>query len=298
MHKHEQSRPSGSRGRLLAAVLLNALITLAELVGGLLSGSLALISDALHNFNDTVSLGISLAARDLAGRDADARKTFGYQRFEILAAFFNLITLFIVALYLIKEGIVRFFDPQPIRGMLMFSVATLGLAANVASALLIRRGSRDSLNLRSAYLHIITDAASSVAVMAGGVLIMQFNLVLVDPALTIAISFYMMYHGYGALREVVDILMNASPSHLDLDGIVHTMREIECVQDIHHVHLWRMDEHTTALEAHVVMDELDIARLESVKSELKRNLSQRYGIDHATLEFEFVPCDQANEHCL
>ena len=276
----------GHDKRLAVSIGLNLLITIAEVVGGILSGSLALLSDALHNFNDTVSQAISYAARFVARRDADSRLTFGYGRFEVVAAFFNLVTLFLVALLLAKEGFERLFDPQPVRGGLMLAVAAVGLLVNVLSALLLRGGARHSLNIKSAYLHIVTDAISSVAVIAGAILMLQFGFRRVDPVLTILISVYIMVQGYGMLRKTTGILMNSTPPWIDLDEVTRTIAETDGVRETHHVHVWLMEERSAALEAHVVIDREDMEAMERIKHRIKERLESDFGIRHSTLEFE------------
>jgi cobalt-zinc-cadmium efflux system protein len=167
-HHHHHNLEDASIGKLWISIALNLIITLAQFVGGILSNSLALLSDAVHNLNDTASLGISLVARKISKKGANQRKTFGYKRAEIIGAFINLITLVIVALFLVKEGFERFFDPQEIDGYTMFYVAIVGLLGNVITAALLYKDSKDNLNMKSAYIHILSDAFSSVGVIIGG----------------------------------------------------------------------------------------------------------------------------------
>lgn len=294
-HHHVEAETRSGERRLVLSIALNLVITLAEVVGGMLSGSLALLSDALHNFNDTASLGITLAARRIGRREATSDKTFGYKRAEIIGAFVNLITLVLIALYLIKEAVTRLFNPQPIDGTVMLVVAIIGLVANVGTALLLFRDARKSLNVRSAFLHIITDAVSSVGVVLGGVLIFYYDIYLVDPILTLLISLYILYHSYRMLRETVDILMESVPKNIDLDQIVAEVETLDRVREMHHLHVWQFDEHTVALEAHIVIDEADLEHLEAIKRAVKHTLGDVFHIDHTTLEFEFAPCDDYND---
>lgn len=289
-HSHHHHAPDGGGRRLLFSIGLNLLITVAEVVGGLLSGSLALLSDALHNLSDTASLAISYATRRIGRREANPRKTFGYKRAEILGAFVNLLTLVLIALFLIKEAVERFLDPQPVDGPVMLAVAVVGLLANVATAVLLYRDSRESLNIRSAFLHIVSDGISSVGVVIGGLLIIYFDFYLVDPILTLAISLYLLYHSYHMLREATDILMEGTPADVDLGDIVRDVRRIEHVRGIHHLHVWQLGERQRALEAHIVIDKTDLERMEVVKRAIKHRLADVYHITHSTLEFEFDPC--------
>ncbi len=288
-----------TKGRLWISIFLNLAITVAELIGGLLSNSLALLSDALHNFGDTASLGISLIARKISNRDADVDKTFGYRRAEIIGAFINLIILVIVSLYLINEGIQRFFNPSPIDGVIMFSVALVGLLGNFITALLLYGKSRNNINIRSAYLHILTDGLSSIGVIIGGILIIRYQLYIVDTILTVALGLYILWHSYQMLRSTVDILMESTPEEVNLHRVTEVMQSLPRVQEIHHLHVWRLDEREICLESHVVIEESDLQAMEEIKTELKKMLREKFNITHTTLEFEFEPCeDRLNEPCL
>lgn len=265
---------------------------MAEFVGGLISGSLALLSDALHNLNDTTSLGISLAARKVSKKKANEEKTFGYQRAEIIGAFINLITLVIIALFLVKEGIERFYNPQPIDGLVMFVVAIIGLLGNVITAVLLHRGSKENINIRSAYIHIMSDALSSVGVIIAGWLVLQYGLIIVDTILTLLIAGYILWQSYYMLRKTIDILMESTPGEIELEEVTKAMQQVAGVMDIHHLHVWRLDEQNILLESHVVIDEEDLEHMEGIKTSLKQLLADRYDIHHSTLEFEFEPCDE------
>lgn len=283
-------RPDES-GRLVVSIALNLLITVAEIVGGILAGSLALLSDAVHNLSDTASLAISFGARRISARAATPEKTFGYKRAEIIGAFINLISLMIIALFLVKEAIERFINPREIDGGLMLTIAVIGFLANVLTAMLLYRGSRTSLNLRSAFLHILTDGLSSIGVIFGGLLVIYYELHIVDPIITLAISLYLMVHAYGMLRVTIDILMEGTPSDVDLAAIVKDVRAINRVVDMHHVHVWQLDEEHLTLEAHVVISSDDLDEMESIKSAIKSRLQAKHDIAHSTLELEVVPCN-------
>lgn len=289
-HHHHHNLEDASIGKLWISIALNLIITLAQFVGGILSNSLALLSDAVHNLNDTASLGISLVARKISKKGANQRKTFGYKRAEIIGAFINLITLVIVALFLVKEGFERFFDPQEIDGYTMFYVAIVGLLGNVITAALLYKDSKDNLNMKSAYIHILSDAFSSVGVIIGGWLIIQYQWYIVDTILTILIGAYILWHSYHMLRETIDILMESKPSGLDLDDLTSSLKTIDEVCDIHHLHVWRLDESQVLLECHVVIEKEDVMNMEEVKSAIKKLLHDKYEITHSTLEFEFEPC--------
>jgi len=289
-HGHHHHGEGQTEGRLWISIFLNLIITLAEFVGGIISGSLSLLSDALHNLNDTASLGISLIARKVSKKDANEDKTFGYQRAEIIGAFINLITLVIIALFLIKEGIKRFYNPQPIDGMVMFIVAIVGLLGNVITAVLLYKSSEENINIRSAYIHIMSDALSSVGVILAGIAILYYQVYIVDTILTLIIAGYILWQSYYMLRKTINILMASTPAGLEIPTIQSAMSGINGVLDIHHLHVWRLDEQNILLESHVVIDQDDMNQMESIKSSLKDLLSSEFDIYHSTLEFEFEPC--------
>ncbi|MFV1885299.1 MAG: cation diffusion facilitator family transporter [Balneola sp.] len=289
-HHHHPNIDDTSVWKLWISIILNLAITLAEFIGGILSNSLALLSDAVHNLNDTLSLIISLVARKISRKGVNQSKTFGYKRAEIIGAFINLITLVIVALFLIKEGVERFFDPQPIDGFTMFWVAIVGLFGNFITAALLFKESKENLNMRSAYIHILSDGLSSVGVIIGGWLIYKYEWFIVDTILTVGIGAYILFHSYHMLRETIDILMQSKPDNLDISDLQTAMQGIDEVCGVHHMHVWQLDESQIMLECHVVIKEEDLSRMEEVKSKLKKLLHDEFGIFHSTLEFEFEPC--------
>lgn len=287
-----------SQSRLIISIILNIVITLAEIIGGLVSHSLALISDAIHNLNDAASLGISLIARKVSGKEANVNKTFGYKRAEVIGAFINLILLVIISLYLVKEGIERFFNPQVIVGTVMFVVAVIGLLGNFVTAILLHKGSKESLNLKSAYIHILSDGLSSVGVIAAGILIIQFQWYFVDAVLTLIIAGYILYQSYEMLKQIINILMEATPEHLDANEIVEKISQLNGVDNIHHVHLWNLDESNFLLEAHVLIKKCDLESIEEIKRSIKQSLRSQFKIYHSTLEFEFEDCEEnLNGNC-
>jgi cobalt-zinc-cadmium efflux system protein len=290
-HNHHSHVHQEGEVRLVLSIILNLIITIAQVIGGILSGSLALLSDALHNLSDTTSLGTSLIAIRISGRRPDPKRTFGYRRAQIIGAFVNLVTLALIALYLIYEAIERLLDPQTIDGSLMLIVASIGLAANILTALLLHHQSRHSLNIRSAFIHIVMDAVSSVGVIIGGLIIIFFGLYIVDALLTVAISIYILFHTYQLLRQTTRILMQSTPEGMDYRNIMDGLRTVNGVQDVHHVHVWQLDEHTINMEAHIVINKCDLEEMERIKDKVKQQLRDFYQINHSTLEFEFVRCE-------
>ena len=236
MHHHAQS--GISERNLLAAVVLNFTITAAEITGGLISNSLALLSDAMHNLGDGIAVGMAYLANRISKKDSNERKTFGYRRIEILTAFLNAVILAAICIFLIAEAIKRFQDPEPIRGLVMFIVAGIGLVANLLAVILLRTDAGKNMNIRAAYLHLLGDTLSSVVVIIGGILIYFFNIYWIDPLITILISLYILRETFYLLRDSFNILMQSTPKELDLEQIRVDLEGIEEVQAPH----WRIQQ--------------------------------------------------------
>ena len=288
-HHHHHGDPSEmSEKKLRWAIGANVLLTLAQVIGGIVSGSLSLIADALHNFSDAASLLIALVAIRIGRKPADQYKTFGYKRAETVAALINLTTLIIIGLYLCYEAIVRFFAPQEIIGWTVVIVAGVALFVDVFTAILTYSQSKNSMNMRAAFLHNVTDAMASVGVIIAGTLIILFGWVWTDALMTLIIAGYVLWHGLSEIPKVIHLLMEGTPEGIDIDTIIAAMEEEEGVSDVHHVHIWRLDEKRNALEAHVVLS--NEADMDGVKYTLKRKLKDRFEIGHSTLEFENTKC--------
>ena len=275
-----------SDARLVWAVAVNVGLTAAQIIGGILSGSLALIADALHNFSDAASLGLALFARKIGRRPADKLMTFGYGRAEIVAALINLTTLIIVGLYLLIEAVNRYFDPQPVEGWTIVIVAGIALVIDIATAALVRKGAKGSLNIRAAFLHNVSDALASVGVIVAGTLILLYQLYIADLVMTVLIAAYVLYQGFSLLPKTIKLLMGAVPEDLEFDAILSSLEATEGIRSVHHLHIWSLDEHRWALEAHLVPESETIAEFEALKSRVRENLAQAFSIEHATLE----PC--------
>ena len=285
-HRHENI---GSR--LLIAILLNGLITIVEIAGGILSNSLALISDAIHNLSDTLALMLAWVASKVGTRKPDQKRTFGYKRFEILSAFINASVLTAISIYLVYEAIQRFLHPEPVRSALMLVVASIGLLANLASMLFLHRDSKKSLNVKAAYVHLLGDTLSSVAVIGGALLIYFTQIIWIDPLLTIIISLVIMVQAWQILRESVDILMQSTPRELDLSEIKNHLEKHPLIRNIHHVHCWQLQDHDILFEAHVETSR-DMMLSESCQlvTEIEQKLKVEFHITHTTLQVEFEVC--------
>lgn len=275
-----------SDARLLWAVVVNVGLTFAQIVGGILSGSLALIADALHNFSDAASLALALFARQISRRPADKLMTFGYGRAEVIAALINLTTLIIVGLYLLIEAVSRYFDPQPIDGWAVVIVAGVALVIDVATAALVHKGTKGSLNIKAAFLHNVSDALASVAVIVAGTLIILYEMYIADLVMTAVIAAYVLFQGFSLMPQTIKQLMGAVPDDVEFDAILRALEEVAGVESVHHLHIWNLDEHRRALEAHVVPQSESMADFELLKVRVRAELSETFSIDHATLE----PC--------
>jgi len=284
-HHHHIDADAGDR-RVGFAIAVNFLLTAAQIVGGLISGSLALIADALHNLSDAMSLVIAFAARRIARRGADDTMTFGYDRIEVVAALINYTTLILLGLYLGYEAVLRFLDPQPVDGWLVVIIAGLALVVDLATAALTWALSKQSVNIRAAFLHNLADALGSVAVIVAGTLIILYDWRLIDPAITLLIAGYILYMSFAEIGGVIRILMLGTPPGLDPEQVMSAVETVPGVAEVHHVHLWQMGEHRHSFDAHLRIAEGQWDNADAVKAQVKALLADRFGVTHSTLEME------------
>lgn len=292
-HSHHHHHHHDTKGRnLLIAIFLNVIITVAQVVGGLLSGSLALISDALHNFSDVASLVVSYVANRFAKKQASFDKTFGYKRAEIIAAFINASSLMIIALYLIYEAIIRFIHPKPIESEMVIWLALLGILANGFSVLLLKKDSKENMNMRSAYLHLITDMSASVAVLIGGILMKYFQWFWVDSVLTFLIAVYLLFMGYDLLKNSFRVLMLFSPEDVDLKELRESISALPKVKNVHHMHIWQLNEKENHLEAHIdFYENITLTEFEEILHQIEEMLYHDFGINHVNIQPEYQKDD-------
>jgi cobalt-zinc-cadmium efflux system protein len=286
--------PESKDKRVAIAIWANAILTFAQIAGGIFAGSLALIADALHNFSDMAALVIAFAARKISRRPADAKMTFGYGRIEVVAALINYTTLIIIGLYLIYEGGMRIIDPPEIKGWWVVWLGGIALAVDTLTALLTYSMQKDSVNIRALFLHNLSDALASVAVIIGGALILLYDLRWVDPAITIGIASYILFLGLTEIGGTIRTLMLGSPLNIDTDAVILALTRIAGVIDVHHVHCWQMGEHEASLDAHVIVETSGWDQLEEIKLRIKMVLEKEFNIRHSTLEFEhpdYKHCD-------
>ena len=288
---HHHSEPN--KKNLFISIVLNAGITIAEFVGGILSNSLALISDAVHNLSDTLAIIISYIAMLAGKKESNVKKTFGYKRIEILAALFNAVVLVAISLYLFYEAYQRFLNPEPIGTKLMFIVATIGLAGNLISVLLLHKDSSHNLNVKAAYLHLLGDTLSSVGVIIGSVLIYFYNITWVDPLLTVIIGIIIIRGTWGILKETTEILMQASPGNLDIPEVKKQLENHPEIKNIHHIHSWRLSDNIIHFQCHAeLINNLTIEQADQVRFDLENILHKDFGIDHITIQIESDSCTE------
>lgn len=287
-HHHHHEETSGKR--MLITMLLNFSITIAELIGGLVSGSLSLISDALHNFSDGVAIIISYVALRLSHKPKSDQYTFGLKRAQVLAAILNSGVLLAISVYLVREAIGKLLHPHNIDGGLMLLVASFGLIANIIGTWLLHRGAQNNMNIRAAYLHLLSDAVSSVAVIIGALAITLWNQYWIDPALTLLIAVYIGWESWKIIQQALDILMLKVPSSISLDDLESEVNALDGVCGVHHIHLWRVDDNDIHFEAHIDVSDALLSNSEPIASRIEQLLHDRYHIGHVTLQFEAGQC--------
>lgn len=277
-----------SAKKLWWTILLNISITLAQFIGGVLSGSMALLSDAVHNLSDVVSLVVSYTANRLAHKEATTEKTFGYKRAEIIAAFINAISLILIALWLIYESVQRLLNPSEIEEMTVIYLSLVAIAGNGLSVLLLKNQQANNLNIRSAYVHLFSDLLASVAVLIGAIAISVFNWHIIDPLLSILISLYLIYLGYDLLKDSVQILMLYTPFELDLKEVIKAVHDFEEVKKLHHIHVWKLNDTEIHLEAHIDLHQnLNLSIFNELHRRIEQMLLDRFKINHITLQPEY-----------
>jgi cobalt-zinc-cadmium efflux system protein len=294
-HIHQPIAPdNGKHGsnqrKLFIALIITAVVMIAEIIGGLLANSLALLSDAGHMLTDILAIGLNLAAMKFAQKPPTPSKTFGFYRLEILAAFFNGMLLFFISFYIFYEAYHRLVHPREIKGLFMLGVAFIGLIANGAGILLLRKSIHTSLNVKSAFFHIVGDTISSVGVIAGGLLILYTDWYLVDPLISIFIGILILRGAYALIMESIDIFLEATPKDINMEELVDEIHNIRGVKGVHHLHLWTITSGINAMSAHILIDDLLISSSAGILKEMKSLLRNKYKIEHSTIQFESKAC--------
>ena len=286
-HHHHTHQLSGKK--LTWTVLLNVAITVGEVVGGLWSGSVALLSDAAHNFSDVLSLIIAwFAHRTARNRKQNIRQTYGYKRAEIVAAFINAGTLIVVALFLVFESIIRLMHPQRVESDTVIYLAAFSIVANGLSVLLLHSSSKHNLNMKAAYWHLFSDMLTSVAVLAGGLVMKYYGIYNVDAILGIGIALYLIYLGVHLWWEAFEILMQFAPKEIRINDINRRLSQIPEIKNIHHIHIWQLNENEIHFEAHILLGhDIKISEFDRISEEVERILRDEFGIRHTNLQPEY-----------
>ena len=286
-HNHQHTQNLNNK-KLLWVALLNFSITIVQIVGGIISNSLSLLSDAWHNLGDSVAILIAYFAAKISKKKPNERKTFGYKRIEIIAALFNSVMLISISIFLFFEAYKRFINPEPIKGKIMFIIALFGLAANLLSVIILNKNKKNNLNFKAAYLHLLGDTLSSVAVILGGIAIWIYKIYWVDSLITVIVSFFLIYHSWNVVKQTVDILMQSTPADIKISDIKKQVEKIENVENIHHIHVWKLDEKQTHLEAHIYLkNDIIMSKMMSIKKNIELLLKNQFKINHITLQIEY-----------
>ncbi len=295
-HDHPLKAEANLTRPLVLAIAVTASFTVIEFVGGLLSDSLGLISDAGHMLTDTLALMLTLGAVRLALLPATDVRTFGFKRAEILAALANGVTLVVITLLIFYEAIVRIIRPPEIDSMLMLVVGSAGLGANAVSAYILHDKAASSLNIKGAFLHILGDFMSSIGVIVAAILIMLFGLKLADPVLSILIGIIILYGSFRLVMQSTSILLEAVPSHIRFDAVRQSLKQVKGVTDVHDLHIWTLSSGLYALSAHLVVPDQMISDCSGVLAESEDLLKDRFGISHTTFQIECETC--ADQTCV
>ena len=286
MSEHHHHNVSGKN--LFLTIVLNVIITISQIVGGILSGSLALLSDAMHNFSDVLALFIAYFANRLAARPNSAAKTFGYKRAEILAALFNASVLIGIAIFLIIEAFHKFYHPEAINSLWVIGLGTLSIVLNTASVLLVKEDAHDNMNVKAAYLHLLTDVMTSIAVVLGGILMYYFGVFWIDPLISAMIALYLIWASFGLVKESSAILMQFTPKGIDIDEVVQAIEAEPEIADVHHIHIWKLDDNHIHLEAHLDFnDDVALTISNQVINRLEKKLYESFEIEHTTFQCEY-----------
>lgn len=288
---HDHSHHDISGKNIGITIVLNIGITIAQMIGGVISGSVALLTDALHNFSDVISLLLSYFTNRLAKRKSTVKQTFGYKRAEILSAFINSATLIIIAVYLIIEAVDRFYNPQPVLSDLVIWFAAGSVLVNFISVLLLSKDAKENMNMKSAYLHLLTDVMTSVAVMIGGILMKFYEVYAIDSLLSILIAIYLIYSSYKILWASIKILMQFTPDDVDVERISEEIKNIESIKNVHHVHFWQLNDKQLFFEAHVDLEsDIHITEFQILLNQIEEVLKQ-HQITHFNIQPEYERCE-------
>lgn len=295
-HTGHHHRTSG--GKLSGTILLNLAITVAEFLGGILSGYLALLADAVHNLSDVAALVLAWLGARGSERPATKRQTFGLKRLEVMTALVSAIALVVIAAFIFQEAYHRYLQPRPLeRPWLFLTIAMIGLIGNGFSVWLLFSEKNKSLNMKTAFLHLIYDTISSVAVIVGGVIILWTGWMLLDVILSVLIGVMILWSSYRVIREALLIFLEAVPEGIDFDTVHKAITGVARVRDVHDLHIWSLSSKEVALSCHVCVDDSDYVRGPELIAEINRLLAEKFGIGHGTIQIETAGCARTDLLC-
>jgi len=297
MHSHAHDYRAGTGNVLRWSLTATFLFVAVEVFAGLRAHSLALLSDAGHNFTDALALLLAWFGFYLQSKPADETKTYGYHRAGVLAAFVNALTLLALSLWILYESILRLRTPEPVAEYVMMAVATLGLLLNGGIMLALRQASRHDLNVRSAFVHMLGDALGSVAIIAGALVIRYSGWSQVDPLLSMVIAILIVWTAWDIIRESLNILLEGLPRGLKLQDVTTSMRKVEGVLDVHDLHIWSLGSHTHALSCHVIIEDVPPSSSDAILRRVNTVLADQFHISHTTVQFEHVGCAISENGC-
>lgn len=293
-HNHDYS---AAGNKLKYGLILSCLILIAEVIGGIVSNSLALLSDAGHVFADIVALGLSWYGVRQAQRPSDKRMTFGYHRVGVIVAIVNAVTIVIIAAVILYEAYARFKQPQEVESVLMISVAFVGLAANLLVTWWLRKEQHNNINVRSAFWHSLGDALASVGVIAGGFIILLTGQFWVDPLVSVLISLIILFAAWSILKEGLRVILEATPKNIDVLKMIETVKAIPGVRDMHDVHIWSITSEINAMSGHVLVEDISISKSSELRASIEQICREQFHIEHITLQVECVNCDTKEVFC-
>jgi cobalt-zinc-cadmium efflux system protein len=295
-HNHSEHAPSAGN-KLKYAIILSLTILVAEVIGGLFSNSLALLSDAGHVFADIIALGLSWYGVRQAERPSNSRMTFGYHRVGVIVAIVNATTIFIIAAVILYEAYKRFQHPPEIKSQLMMIIAFIGLAANILVTFWLRREQRSNINIRSAFWHSLGDALASVGVIIGGAVILLTGQFWVDPLVSVLISLIILFAAWSIFREGFRVILEATPKDVDILSMINTLKQIPGVRDVHDVHVWSISPELRAMNGHVLIEDISTSEAADIRSKIEKVVREQYHVEHTTLQMECQKCDSNELFC-
>jgi cobalt-zinc-cadmium efflux system protein len=294
-HHHHDAVTAGNK--LKISLILSITILVAEVIGGLVSNSLALLSDAGHVFADVVALGLSWYAVRQSMRPSNSKMTFGYHRIGVVVAIVNATTIFIIAAVILFEAYNRFQAPPDVNSELMTIIAFVGLSANVFVTLWLRAEQKTNINIRSVFWHAFGDALASLGVIIGGIIITFTNKFFVDPLISVLISLIILYAAWSILREGVKVILEATPSDVDVESLIKAVKLVPGVKDFHDVHVWSISPEIRAMNGHVLIEDISTSKGEEIRGNIEQVLKDQFHIEHTTLQMECQVCSSTDTFC-